>query len=50
VPLSAELCRIVAEDPNCAFALGYLGVSHGFAGHTDAALAHADDRTSRRRR
>src|SRR5262249_32947658 len=38
-----RLRRATDLDPNCALAHGYIGVSHAFAGETDAAMAHADD-------
>ena len=38
-----RLRRAIDLDPNCAFAHGYIGVSHAFAGETDAALQHCDE-------
>jgi Flp pilus assembly protein TadD len=38
-----RLRRATDLDPNCAFAHGYIGVSHAFAGEPDAALPHLDD-------
>jgi tetratricopeptide (TPR) repeat protein len=38
-----RLRRATDLDPNSAFARGYIGVSHAFAGEPDAALPHLDE-------
>ena len=37
-----RLRRALDLDPNCAFAHGYIGVSHAFAGERDVVLRHCD--------
>src|SRR5215472_1672230 len=38
-----RLRRALDLDPNCAFAHGYIGASHAFAGEREAVLRHCDE-------